>query len=125
MPSPAAELVEQYRSTVDDLGALIVDIAELRALGDAELLELSGLQAFASRIVGAAGAAIAGELAFRSRPQLGGEGLARRTGHRTVENLLKLTTGATKEQVLTAVSAGALIVEVADEGTLDPATGEE
>ncbi len=125
MFSPAAELVEQYRSTLDGLGVLIVDITALRSLGDAELLELSGLQASASRIIGAAGAAIAGELAFRSRPQLGGEGLARRTGHRTVENLLKLTTGATKEQVLTAVHAGTMIVEIAHDGAVDPATGEE
>jgi hypothetical protein len=73
--------------------------------------------------MGSAGAAIAGELAYRSRPELGGEGLARRTGHRTVENLLKSTTGATREQVVTVVAAGTLLVETADEGMVDQATG--
>jgi hypothetical protein len=40
-----------------------------------------------------------------------------------VEILLKATTGATKEQVLTAVAAGTLLTQIADEGTVDEVTG--
>ena len=50
--------------------------------------------------------------------------MARRTGHRTVENLLKNTTGAPKDQVATVLAAGTLLVEAADEGTVDEVTGE-
>ena len=74
---------------------------------------------------GAAGAAIAGELAFRFPP---GAGLPRvwraGRGHRTVDNLLKLTTGATRHEVQTVVAAGTLLVDAANDGTVDEATGE-
>src|ERR1700742_2171971 len=107
-------LLERYRTALGVLGDLPTDVTLLRQISEAELLELNDLHTRAGRMLGAAGAAIAGELAYRSRPELGGEGLARRTGHRTVENLLKTTTGATKEQVISVVNTGTLLVEAAD-----------
>jgi hypothetical protein len=124
MTSTSAPMTEQFRTALQGMRALPTDVALLRGLTDAQLLELNGLHAEGSRIYGAVGVALAGELAHRSRPELGSDGLARRTGHRTIENLLKSTTGATKEQVLTVVAAGALLTELANDGEVDEVTGE-
>lgn len=124
MSSPDAIALERYSAALKVLAALPTDVAVLRALGEPTLLRASELHAAAGRLLGAAGAAIAGELAHRSRPELGSDGLARRTGHRTVENLLKFTTGATKQQVITAVKTGVLLTEIADDGKVDSVTGE-
>jgi hypothetical protein len=121
---PGAMIVERYQTALESLGALKLDVIQLRALDEAEVLRVNSMHAEAGRLLGSAGAVIAGDLAHRSRPALGGEGLARRTGHRTVENLVKSTTGATKEQAITAVRAGTLLTELADDGTIDQVTGE-
>jgi hypothetical protein len=119
-----ATIIERYRTALDALRALDLEVLELRACEESTVLRLNSMQAEAGRLLGAAGAVIAGDLAYRSRAALGGEGLARRTGHRTVENLLKSTTGATKEQATAAVRAGTLLTELVDDGTVDDATGE-
>ena len=105
MSSPSAPVLERYRTAMGVLAAPVT-VDEARSLTDGDLLELNDLQTRGGRMWGAGAAVVAGELAHRSRPELGSEGLARRTGHRTVENLLKSTTGATKEQVITVVAAG-------------------
>jgi hypothetical protein len=69
-------------------------------------------------------ALLAGEVARRSRPELGSSGLAQRTGYRTPEEFVKVTTKSTAREAVQAVKAGALLGEVADEGTVDPLTGE-
>ena len=124
MSSSSTPSLEQYQAAVEVLRALPRDVTQLRGWDDATLLAASRLHTEATRALGSAGAVIAGELAHRSRPELGSEGLARRTGHRTVENLLKSTTGATKEQVITVLAAGTLLTEIADDGTVDSVTGE-
>ena len=121
---PTPHALQQYRAALDVLAGLPKDILLLRPLSDSELLEATRIHTDASRLLGSAGAALAGELAHRSRPQLGGEGLARRTGHRTIDNLLKSTTGGSREQVTTVLAAGTLLVEEANAGTVDQATGE-
>jgi hypothetical protein len=117
-----SEAVELYEAAIAALAAL--PVIQLRTLDESTLLRVNSMHSQASRILGSAGAAIAGEIAYRSRPALGSRGLAQRTGHRTAENLLKATTGATKEQVITAVKAGTLLTEIADDGAVDEATGE-
>jgi hypothetical protein len=117
-------VIQRYRSMLDVLAGTVASLDEMRALTDSDLLELNNLQASIGRSVGSGAALIAGELAHRSRPELGADGLARRTGHRTVENLLRFTTGATKQQVTTVVAAGTLLTEMADEGKVDGSTGE-
>jgi hypothetical protein len=124
MSSSCTPVLERFRAALEVLDDVSPTLEELRALTDAQLCELSTLHTTGGRSWGSAGAVIAGELSHRSRPELGSDGLARRTGHRTVENLLKATTGATKEQVLTVVAAGTLLTEIADEGTVDEASGE-
>jgi Domain of unknown function (DUF222) len=121
---PGPTIIERYQTALDVLRALDLDVVELRACEESTVLLVNSMQAEAGRLLGTAGALIAGDLAYRSRAALGGEGLARRTGHRTVENLLKSTTGATKEQAITAVRAGTLLTELVDDGTVDAATGE-
>ncbi|OYX56134.1 MAG: hypothetical protein B7Y93_04100 [Micrococcales bacterium 32-70-13] len=83
--------------------------AALRDLGDADLLALTDLGASARRLLDARTALIAGELARRSRPELAHEGLAQRLGHRTAEELVRVTTGESRRDAATAVSAGRLL----------------
>ena len=113
-----------WSDAVAVLAKLPADVMGLRGLDESTLLKLNDLQAQASRYFGAAGAAIAGEVAHRSRPALGMSGLAQRTGFRTPERLLTQTTGATKQQVLVALNAGRLLTEIAADGTVDEVTGE-
>jgi hypothetical protein len=124
MSSTGSAILEQLSAARDGLRALPTDVSALREWDDATLLAAIDLHTEAARSLGAVGAALAGEVAFRSRPALGSGGLARRTGHRTPENLIKSVTGATKEQVLTVVEAGTLLAELADEGKVDQLTGE-
>jgi hypothetical protein len=127
MSSAATDTIDPlaaWSDAVDALAKLPADVTGLRALDESTLLKLNELQAQASRYLGAAGAAIAGEVAYRSRPALGMSGLAQRAGFRTPERMLTQTTGATKQQVLTALNAGKLLVEIADDGAVDEVTGE-
>jgi hypothetical protein len=124
MTSAAATAEERYTRALDVLADLPTDVSELRGLSEESLLRINELHASGSRIFGAAGAAIAGEVAHRSRPALGMAGLAQRTGFRTPERLLTQTTGATKQQVKTALAAGTLMTEIADDGAVDQVTGE-
>ena len=113
-----------WSDAVAVLAKLPSAVMELRGLDESSVLRLVDLQAQASRFLGAGGALIAGEVAHRSRPALGMTGLAQRSGFRTPERLLTQTTGATKQQVLTALSVGKLIAELADDGKVDEVTGE-
>lgn len=115
---------QRYHAALAALAELPTGVVELRGLSEEALLRINGLHAAASRALGAAGAVIAGEVAHRSRPALGMSGLAQRTGFRTPQRLLTQTTGATKQQVNTALAAGILLTEIADEGTVDEVTGE-
>jgi hypothetical protein len=107
-----------WSNVLDALAQLPTEVAALRGLDEKSLLSLNDLQAQASRRLGAGGALVAGEVAHRSRPALGMSGLAQRTG------LLTQTTGVTKQQARTALSAGLLMAEIADDGAVDEVTGE-
>lgn len=118
------EVVARFDAAVASLGALPRDITELRALDEATLLRLNALHAEAARLLGASGATIAGEISHRSRPELGAAGLAQRSGHRTPENFIRATTGATKEHTVSLLRAGSLLTDLADDGRPDEVTGE-
>ena len=122
--SNATPVIERYEAALAAVAALDLDVLEMRTLDEETVLRANELHAQVERQLGAAGAVLAGDLAHRSRPELGGEGLARRMGLRTVGNLLKKTTGGTREHVVTALKTGALLVEIADDGTVDANTGE-
>lgn len=96
--------------------------AAMRELGDADLLALTELGATARRLLDARTALIAGELARRSRPELAHEGLAHRLGHRTAEELVRVTTGESRRDAATAVNAGRLLAAEGAEPGGDPDT---
>jgi hypothetical protein len=124
MSSTSTPVLERLDAAIEVVRSAMPTLDEARTLTDQELLRVTERQTEFGRILGSGQAVAAGELAHRSRPELGSDGLARRTGHRTVENLLKSTTGATKEQILTVVAAGTLLTETADDGKVDEVTGE-
>jgi hypothetical protein len=98
MTSATATAEQRYDAALAALAELPTEVSELRALGEVSLLRINELHATASRVLGAGGALIAGEVAYRSRAALGMSGLAQRTGFRTPERLLTPTTGVTKQQ---------------------------
>lgn len=121
-PSP----LEHLATVVAELERASIAVDDLRLLGDDDLLSLTDLGAHARRLVDARTALIAGELARRSRPELAHDGLAQRLGHRTVEELVRVTTGESRRDAATAVNAGRLLVAVesstaAESGAEQPA----
>lgn len=108
MPSPAP--LEHLTALVAALERAPLDATALRALDDDDLLAVTQLGAKAHRLLDARTALFAGELARRSRPELAHDGLAQRSGHRTVEELVRVTTGESRRDAVTAVSTGRLLV---------------
>jgi hypothetical protein len=94
------------------------DVAAYRQLSDERLNEALRAHARLMRIVESRGALLAGEVGRRSAPELGHDGLAQRTGHRTAIEFVRAATGATARAAATSVSVGLLIQESApDAGT--------
>jgi hypothetical protein len=112
----------------DHLGVLTMlmssagDAAEYRSVDDRTLIGLAGIVAEQERVVSGTKALIGGELARRSAPELGVQGLARRTGHRSPEELLQVTTGSSLRDARLTVEVGVLALEAA--ALPDPTTGE-
>ncbi len=102
--------LEHLATVVAELERAPLDAEALRALVDDDLLAATELGATARRLLDARTALIAGELARRSRPELAHAGLAQRLGHRTVEELVRVTTGESRRDAATAVNAGRLLV---------------
>ncbi|MBX3310824.1 MAG: DUF222 domain-containing protein [Cryobacterium sp.] len=99
-------------------------LASVKALGDAALLasqrELSELR----RIVDARSSLVAGEVAYRSRRDLGYSGLAQREGFQNAEKLVQATTGSTRREASTLVTAGTLVLDSKMLRAVDPETGD-
>jgi hypothetical protein len=93
-------------------------------MSEADLLEANRLFASSQVALRNGGALIAGEVVHRSAPELGSQGLAQRSGHRTPTQFIKVTTGATGRDAGTAVRVGTLMREAATEGELDGTTGQ-
>lgn len=100
------------------------DLVEYRALDDAALLAVNRVSGEIVKAALATASLIAGEVARRSTPELGDRGLARRLGHRTPEQLIKTSTGATGQQAVTAVRVGRMLQDAAADGEINLATGE-
>jgi Domain of unknown function (DUF222) len=100
-----------------------MDVAQYRALPESVLLSINGMAATSRRLVDSHIAVIAGEIAHRSAPELGSQGLAQRAGHRTAEQYVKITTGSTGRDAVTAVNVGVLLHEAAIAGEVDEVTG--
>ncbi|MBN9151713.1 MAG: DUF222 domain-containing protein [Micrococcales bacterium] len=99
-------------------------LASVKALGDGALLasqrELSELR----RIVDARSSLVAGEVAYRSRRDLGYSGLAQREGFQNAEKLVQATTGSTRREASTLVTAGTLVLDSKMLRAVDPETGD-
>ncbi len=100
---------------------------DLATLDDRQLLDHQGELAAARRRIDAELAAVAAEIAYRSRRELGHEGLAQRLGARTAERLVQqvaqvsardagvmVRVGALSGPVATAVADGCLSLDAAD-----------
>ena len=119
---PLADLIVDAAFTLMQLVTPSADSARLRGASDDELLQLAGIVAHQAQAVHAQQALIAGEIATRSRPELGLTGLAASRGHRTPAELVRVTTGSTLRDARTTVEVGTLLVETAQ--LPEPATGE-
>ena len=124
MTSTDSLTLERFRAAAAVLAALPTDASMYAALSESELLEANRLYAGSQLSLRNGGALIAGEIAHRSAPELGSQGLAQRAGHRTAEQFVKVTTGATGRDAGTSVRVGSLMREAAVEGEVDAVTGE-
>lgn len=88
---------------------IVPDHTHLTALPDADLLALQAEIAASQRRLGAAAAAVSGELMRRSAPELGDDGLARRLGARTPEKLVQQVTGVSHGEARTLVRVGEIL----------------
>jgi len=118
------DLLARYRAVGDQLGALPTDAATLRALDDAALLQATTLAASNRRLADLQSALLAGEIARRSTPDLGSAGLAQRSGFRTPQEMVRVSTGSTARDAATEVRVGTLVIEAQSVGSVDERTGE-
>ena len=100
------QLAAQLAAAARALSEVHVD--HLDEATDEELLRLIAASARNERVARAHSAALAGELARRSAPELGHDGLAQRSGWRTPQQLIQATTGATSREAAQAVRVGSL-----------------
>jgi hypothetical protein len=87
------------------------------SMTDAELMQAQRTLAEIARRSGAAGALVAAEVAHRSRPELGHDGLAQRLGARTPELLVQRLTESSAPEARSLVRVGRLLeTEAQDAG---------
>jgi hypothetical protein len=99
---------------------LELDSTVLGALSDPDLLDRQRSLAELRRRVDATSAVIASEIARRSRPELGHDGLAQRLGARTPAMLVQRVTGTTAREANSLVRAGTLITTPSGPAWLRP-----
>ncbi|MEO6532007.1 MAG: DUF222 domain-containing protein [Pseudolysinimonas sp.] len=119
MPTPT-DLLARLNAAVDAVAAVPNGVDGYRALSDDRLSDAVRVLADLTRVAGSRAAIAAGEVARRSAPELGHDGLAQRSGHRTAIELMRAMTGATAREAATSVEAGLLVQQTVP----DAATGE-
>lgn len=90
-----------------------LELPPLPATSDDELIALQRSLGELRRRVDAAAAQVAAEIAQRSRPELGYDGLAQRLGARTPTRLVQALTGTTMHEAGTLVRAGSMRMDAA------------
>ena len=113
-------LQQSHRDAIAALSAVLLQIAKCSAHSDDELLTVTRYSAEERRLVDAVCAVAAGEIARRSAPELGSTGLAQRTGHRTAQELVQVTTGSTARDAATSVRVGTLTVDAVSDTPTQP-----
>ena len=101
-------LEAQLTTAIDAVTSISMDVAAYEQTPNDSFIELSRLCGQLQRLVGVRAAFIAGEVARRSAPELGQNGLAQSTGYRTPEELVRATTGSTAQESARAVRVGRL-----------------
>jgi hypothetical protein len=96
----------------------------VKGLGDEPLLAVQRRIAEARRALDAVASVVAGEVAFRSRPDLGYRGLAQKKGFSSPQKLVQSATGSTGRDASTLVTVGAMVHEARAAELADPETGE-
>ena len=99
------------------------DLVAIKGLDDSALLSTQRGLSELRRIIDSRSSAVAGEVAFRSRRDLGYTGLAQREGFGTAEKLIQNTTGSTAREATTLVAVGTMVHEAMIETAADPLTG--
>ncbi|MGV8895357.1 MAG: DUF222 domain-containing protein [Rhodoglobus sp.] len=112
--TPTDTLTAAFMAAVDVLTRVSKDAADYRALDDSVLLELNRLASIQRQLVDAHAVVLAGEIAHRSAPSLGHGGLAQRSGYRTPEELIRVSTRSTAREASTAVRVGRMVREATD-----------
>lgn len=103
MTFPAA-----FLASLGDMSASLA-LPQVERMRDQELLDAQREVAELQRRVSAISAALAGEIAHRSRRELGHRGLAASRGQRTAEGLISQLTGRSVREARTLVKAGELL----------------
>lgn len=112
---PLTDTLEStFAVALDALARVSKSALDYRALDDRALLELGRLAGLERQLVDAHAAVIAGEIERRSAPSLGHAGLAQRSGYRTTEELVRVSTRSTGRDAATAVRVGRMVREATD-----------
>lgn len=112
--TPSDDLTTAFTAAVDALSRVSKNAADYRGLDDSVLLELNILASQQRQLVDAHAALLAGEIAHRSAPALGHNGLAQRSGYRTPEEMVRVSTRSTARDAATAVRVGRMVREATD-----------
>ena len=107
MASPLESLTA---AAVMALEAVPRSVAMLGSLSDDELMREVAVASRIQRLASTHAALLAGEVSARSARVLGHAGLAQRSGFRTPEELVRVTTGSTRAEASRAVRVGALAI---------------
>ena len=107
--SGVVEVAGALTAARDALAAVPREVQAFRALDDDALVRLTRLAADEVRLAQLHVSLLAGEIARRSAPELGHSGLAQRTGHRTPEEMVRVTTGTRVADARTAVRVGTAV----------------
>jgi hypothetical protein len=108
-------LTQQLTAAVAALSAVSTSVSDFQAADDAALVALSRLAAQSKQLAEAHLALVAGEIAARSTRELGQAGLAQREGFRSTEEFVRVTTGSTGREAITAVRVGTLVRDSAQQ----------
>ena len=112
--TPTDTLATAFTAALDALARVSKNATDYRSLADSALLELNRLVGLERQLVNAQAVVIAGEIAHRSAPSLGHDGLAQRSGYRTPEELVRVSTRSTARDASTAVRLGRVVREATD-----------
>lgn len=112
--TPSSSHITAFTAAIDALSRMSHNAADYRELDDSALLELNILVSRQRQLVDARAALLAGEIAHRSAPALGLSGLAQRSGYRTPEELVRVSTRSTARDAATAVRVGRMLREATD-----------